>query len=142
MRTSTKRVIFFSLLLLFAVYSFFIMGSVTNFKKGTSALTIEAKQGKLVFQKYNCIACHQVYGLGGYLGPDLTNVTSGPGKGKEYIHSLLKYGTTRMPDFNLSDDEISDLMAYLNYLDKTGKSPVKEFTLNINGTYSCGNDEK
>ncbi|MBK8357424.1 MAG: hypothetical protein IPL13_19205 [Saprospiraceae bacterium] len=32
--------------------------------------------GKLIWQDYNCNACHQIYGLGGYLGPDLTNVYS------------------------------------------------------------------
>ncbi len=37
-----------------------------------------AAAGKLLYQKYNCQACHQIYGLGGYMGPDLTNVYSAP----------------------------------------------------------------
>lgn len=140
MSGTVKRSIFFTLLFLFIVYSFFIAGSVTDYNKGESALTSEAKAGKLVFQKYNCISCHQIYGLGGYMGPDLTNVISG--KGPEFVNGLLSYGTARMPDFNLSKQEISELIAYLNYIDKTGISPIKEFTVNSNGTFLTPGDEK
>jgi nitric oxide reductase subunit C len=134
MPTQVKRIMFFSLFALFLVYTFFIVGRTTDFSKGSEANTREAKQGKLLFQKYNCISCHQVYGLGGYMGPDLTNVMSAPGKGDAYARALLKHGTRRMPDFHLSEDEINALSAYLNYVDKTGLSPVKEFSVHPSGT--------
>jgi nitric oxide reductase subunit C len=142
MGSTTKRVIFFSLFILFVVYSFFIASSVTNFNRGKEALSENARSGKLLFQKYNCISCHQIYGLGGYMGPDLTNVASAEGKGEGFINGLLKYGTNRMPDFHLNDNEIKDLTAYLSYIDKTGKSPVRDFSINISGTYSTPEDEK
>jgi nitric oxide reductase subunit C len=142
MSSNAKRYIFFSLFLVFSVYSFFIAGPVTEFTTGKSALTVEAKEGKLLFQKYNCISCHQIYGLGGYMGPDLTNVMSAKGKGEVYVSAILDHGTKRMPDFGLTKTEVSALIGYLNYLDKTGLSPVKEFTINIVGTVSSPSHEK
>jgi len=92
----------------------------------------EATRGKLVWQQYNCNACHQVYGLGGYLGPDLTNVYSL--KGKEYIKAFLQNGTPIMPDFHLSREEMDALVAYLKNIDASGKADPRTFTTNWDGT--------
>lgn len=97
-------------------------------------MTAEAQKGKLLFQKYNCTACHQLYGLGGYMGPDLTNVMSKEGIGEMYVRAFLQNGTQRMPNFNFSEDEIKSLVGYLKYVDKTGISPVKNFEINYDGT--------
>lgn len=97
----------------------------------------------MLFQRKNCIACHQIYGLGGYMGPDLTNVISAPGKGPMYIKAFLTVGTERMPNFHLTEAEKDDLVAFLTYSDKTGVSPVKRFTINYDGTVNWkGYDEK
>jgi nitric oxide reductase subunit C len=74
----------------------------------TSEVNKDADAGKLIWQKYNCNACHQVYGLGGYLGPDLTNVYST--RGSKYIQAFLKTGTGAMPQFNLTETETSMLL--------------------------------
>lgn len=87
-----------------------------------------ALKGKLIFQERNCIACHQVYGLGGYLGADLTNVISANGKGEEYARTFIKYGSIQMPDFKFKNEEINYLIEYLKHIDKsaiTYKSTVK-----------------
>jgi nitric oxide reductase subunit C len=91
-----------------------------------------ADSGKLTWQKYNCNACHQVYGLGGYLGPDITNVYSA--KGAVYIRAFLKTGTNIMPDFHLSEKEISDLTSFMQAIDASGRSDPKTFILHDNGT--------
>ncbi len=142
MGTRRKRTIFFSLLLLFFVYTFYVATNVTDYKKGTEHLSEISQDGKLLFQKYNCIACHQLYGLGGYMGPDLTNVMSQKGKGEDYVRAFLKSGTTKMPDFKLSEKEIAALTGYLNYVDKTGSSTIKNFSVNAIGIVeSYGNKE-
>jgi nitric oxide reductase subunit C len=91
-----------------------------------------ADSGKLTWQKYNCNACHQVYGLGGYLGPDITNVYSA--KGAAYIRAFLKTGTNIMPDFHLSEKEINDLTSFMQAIDASGRSDPKTFILHDNGT--------
>ena len=68
------------------------------------------------------------------MGPDLTNVMSAKGKGELLARAFLKTGTQKMPNFNLSDAEINALVAYLNYVDKTGISPVRDFSINADGT--------
>jgi nitric oxide reductase subunit C len=124
-----KIIIAVSLLISFLFYSFFIYSSlpVKNY-----SINKEISKGKLVWQQYNCTACHQVYGLGGYLGPDLTNVYSI--RGKDYIKALLSYGTASMPNFHLSEQEKNALVAYFNNIDASGKSDPRSFIINTDGT--------
>jgi len=143
MRLNTKRFIFGILVASFFIYSIVIYTVGTRVDKGAAWITAESNQGKLVFQKRNCIACHQLYGLGGFMGPDLTNVISANGKGPVYVKQFLENGTTRMPNYHLTPLEIETLVAFLTYTDKTGVSPVKDFEINYNGTVNWkGKDEK
>lgn len=134
MSTSTKRIIFWALIALFIFHSFLVFTVGTSEDKGESLMTDNARSGKIIYQKYNCTACHQLYGLGGYMGPDLTNVMSSNGMGELYVRAFLQNGTQRMPNFHLSEQETADLVAYLRYVDKTGTSPVKKFKINLDGT--------
>lgn len=134
MTLAVKCFIFWSLIILFSIDSIIVYTIGTEDDKGKYYLTEEAKRGKLLFQKYNCTACHQLYGLGGYMGPDLTNVISAEGKGELYAKAFLMSGTQRMPNFHLTEDEITALVSYLKYVDKTGISPVKKFEINFDGT--------
>ena len=88
-----------------------------------------ALRGKHIWQEKNCSACHQFYGLGGYIGPDVTNVMSANGKGETYVRAILAHGTATMPDFNLSPEEINALVAYLADADKTGNVGREHFTI-------------
>jgi len=88
--------------------------------------------GKLLWQKYNCTACHQVYGLGGFLGPDLTNTYSL--RGPLYIKAFLQSGTVTMPNFHFNEKELNALLAYLQNMDASGKADPKTFIISSNGT--------
>ena len=134
MSTKLKRIFFWSLFLLFILDGIIIYTSGADNDPGKKFLTEGAKKGKLLFQEYNCIACHQLYGLGGYMGPDLTNVMSSPGKGEIYVKALIQAGTQRMPNFHLQQSDIIALTEYLNYVDKTGISPVRNFEIKYDGT--------
>ncbi len=87
-------------------------------------LSEKAVKGKLVYQKYNCTSCHQIYGLGGYLGPDLTNAISRIGK--KGAETFIKNGTSKMPNLHLKQEEIQQVIAFLEAVDKTGKFPLTE----------------
>lgn len=91
--------------------------------------TALAAQGRLVWQKYNCQSCHQLYGLGGYLGPDLTNVYSTPGKGEPIIRAFLKAGVRPMPVFDLSEEETAQLIAFLRAADAGGSAAPRDFII-------------
>ena len=90
-----------------------------------------AEKGKAIWQQYNCSACHQVYGLGGYLGPDLTNVYSK--RGTAYIQAFIANGTNIMPNNHLSESDIKELTNYLKSIDASGKSDPKTFIIQKNG---------
>ncbi|MGP8214514.1 MAG: c-type cytochrome [Bacteroidia bacterium] len=134
MNKKTKWLLFTLLFLAYIVFTALVDTIGTADDKGAAYLSPSAKKGKLLFQKYNCGACHQIYGLGGYMGPDLTNVMSIPLIGETYARSILANGTNKMPNFKLTPEEIDDLIAYFLYVDKTGISPVKKFQINSDGT--------
>lgn len=125
-----KLLVFLTLLTAFSVYSTLLYinlpATATSKQCNTDAL-----RGKQLWQAHNCNACHQVYGLGGYLGPDLTNVYSK--KGTAYITAFLKNGTAIMPNFHLSPEEIKSLLSYLQHIDASGTADPKHFTTNNYG---------
>ncbi len=116
-----RIVIFLSLFSLYLVYSLLVYtkGTEIEIKTDTESKTIQA--GKMLFQQYNCISCHQVYGLGGYLGTELTNAYSDSLRGPAYMRVFLKYGGIRMPNYNLKDNEIESLIQYLKHIDQSAK---------------------
>jgi nitric oxide reductase subunit C len=121
----------------------FIPYSVYVYTRGTEAshippITDEARRGQVLFQEYNCVACHQFYGLGGYMGPDLTNVVSN--KGSAYARAFLMSGTQRMPNFDLDDAELDALVAFLKFVDTTGRYPADKYRIHWYGTV-VQNDE-
>jgi len=126
-----NRAIFGTLCAAFACYSAYV------YTRGTDAahlepMSAEARHGQALFQQHNCIACHQFYGLGGYMGPDLTNVVSK--YSPAYARAFLASGTARMPNFQLADDEIDALVAYLAFVDSTGTYPPQNYQVKWYGT--------
>ncbi|MCC6384219.1 MAG: cytochrome c [Bacteroidia bacterium] len=116
-----NRLVIAILVCIFIIYNIIIY-------KGTQPLTAEklsddALAGQLLYQKNNCTACHQLYGLGGYLGPDLTNIISTKGKGPEYVKAFLNSGIKSMPRFHFSEKQKDAIVAYLREVDKTGHFP-------------------
>lgn len=96
-------------------------------------VTVKAREGRLVWQKYNCQSCHQLYGLGGYLGPDLTNVYSAKGKGETFIKAFIRSGTKQMPSFDLSPDEEAQLLEFLRSTDESGIADPRNFRIHFSG---------
>ena len=96
-------------------------------------LSAPARAGQQLWQQHNCASCHQLYGLGGYLGPDLTNAASAPGKGPEYISAMLNAGPGSMPVFNFTPAEKQAMVAYLAEVDQTGYFPDHQATLRSDG---------
>jgi len=90
-------------------------------------------EGMATWQAQNCVACHQLFGLGGYLGPDLTNVISDAGDAR--VRTFVKYGSGRMPAHPMSAEELDGLVAFLAWVDATGTSRVPEHAVHWTGTY-------
>ena len=115
-----KIVIFSSLFGIYLLYSFIVYTKGTKNNIVVSAEEqLKIDKGKQLFQQYNCTSCHQLYGLGGYLGPELTTAWSDPNRGELYMKAFLKAGGLRMPNFHFEDNEIEAIISYLQYIDST-----------------------
>lgn len=118
----TKVLVFLVLFISFLGYTAFVYTDGTAEK--TSPVDIDkAMAGKKIFQEYNCISCHQIYGLGGYLGSDLTTAYSDKKRGEAYMRALMQSGSKRMPNFNLTEKQIDDLITYFKHVDHSAARP-------------------
>jgi len=129
MRDKTKISIILTLAFLFILYSIYIYGHSWDSKAREGTM---ADKGKILWQKKNCNACHQVYGLGGYLGPDLTNIYSR--RSEAQIRAFLNHGTDIMPDYSLTEQEKKEILAFLKSMDSTGVAAPGKFKINYDGT--------
>lgn len=125
-----KRVVLAILCIFYTAFSVFVY--TRKGQQGDTLPSNAARQGMLVWQQKNCQSCHQLYGLGGYLGPDLTNVAE---KGDAYLRAFLQNGTERMPNFHLNEQELGQLSAFLHWVDASGKSKVPAKAVQWTGSY-------
>ena len=79
-----------------------------------------AKTGREIYHGHNCYTCHQIYGFGGFLGPDLTNVTQRVDR--ERFDQILTTGSEKMqmPAYKFSPAQIDALVAYFENINATG----------------------
>jgi nitric oxide reductase subunit C len=77
-----------------------------------------ALRGRQIWHAHNCQLCHQIYGFGGFIGPDLTNAASRLTRAR--LDEVLTVGNRQMPAFHFDRDRIDAIEAYLRALDGTG----------------------
>ncbi|HWJ95370.1 MAG TPA: c-type cytochrome, partial [Telluria sp.] len=108
-----------------AVFLGLTLDSHRQFDKLTNSdkITAEVSRGKDVWHKNNCINCHTLFGEGAYYAPDLTKITKLRGSAylTAYMHDPSRfYDESRhrrlMPKQNLSDQDITDLIAFLDWV--------------------------
>jgi nitric oxide reductase subunit C len=79
----------------------------------------EGVLGKKVWQKYNCVSCHTIFGNGGYVGSDLTHITI-----KRDRAELLNFfrnppvipPSKKRKHPGLNEEESQNLISYFEYL--------------------------
>ena len=79
-------------------------------------LSPDGIEGREVFHQHNCQTCHQLWGQGGFLGPDLTNITTR--LSDERFTSVLTEGSGQMPAFDVSTKEQAALWAFLSEINR------------------------
>jgi len=130
-----RRTIHFVLVALFVLASAITYTSATGVRDDRAVYDAAAERGSQLYREFNCTACHQFYGLGGYMGPDLTNVTSTPGKGPGFARGIILHGTQRMPALGITPGQADDIVAFLRAVDATGTYPIRHIELTPWGTY-------
>lgn len=92
-----------------------------------STLSDSVLRGKHVWERNSCINCHTILGEGAYFAPELGNVwvryggRDDPQAAKEALVAWMQsqpsgvQGRRQMPQFNLTDQELDDLIAFLEW---------------------------
>jgi nitric oxide reductase subunit C len=113
-----KKSLFLILVALYFLQSFLV------YSDGPSGPPMDAlsQRGARAFQRHNCQACHQIFGYGGFWGPDLTNLADRVAE--DELEPVLKRafgGRGRMPEFDFSEQERSSFAAFFRTLNKSGR---------------------
>ena len=118
-------------------------GKLTNADK----ITPEVIAGKHVWHKNNCINCHTLFGEGAYYAPDLTKITAQ--RGAPYLKAFLRdpsqfYYEQKhrrlMPNPNLTDREIADVIAFLDWVSKVDNQGWPPRPILVTGASIPGTD--
>ena len=108
-------------ILLFLALTFDTDGTLPK-RDNRAALTEQVALGKKVWEENDCIGCHTLLGEGAYFAPELGNVYKRFGNSTAAIVGFIKGrppegipGRRSMPQFNLSDEELEAVAAFLKY---------------------------
>lgn len=104
-------------------------------------LTPSVVAGKNLWEVNNCVGCHTLMGEGAYYAPELANVFDRRGAADEQTFKAYMRGwmaaqplsephRRKMPQFNLSDEEVDSISDFLIW---TSKIDDNEWPPNIEG---------
>jgi len=104
-------------------------------------MTESVVAGKALWEKNNCVGCHTLIGEGAYYAPELMNVfqrrgASDEGAFKSYMQGWMAAQPLdtphrrKMPQFNLSSEEVDNLSDFLIW---TSKVDANEWPPTIEG---------
>ncbi len=124
-KRGTRRFFFLTTLVSALIFVGLTIDSHRQLPKLTNSAAIDASviAGKHVWHRKNCTNCHTLLGEGAYYAPDLTQIAAQRGDG--YLREFLKdpakfYSEQRdgrlMPNQNLTDQEITDVIAFLAWV--------------------------
>jgi len=101
--------------------------SVLPERDNRGEITEAIARGKLLWEDNNCIGCHTLMGEGAYFAPELANVYDRRG-GEEGFKAFLQSWMAmqplqvpdrrKMPQFNLTEQEVDDLAEFLKWTSK------------------------
>lgn len=101
------------LALVLAMFSFHTLRLSDPYIKSVLSLTGNTTQGHAIFQM-NCAGCHG-FQADGNVGPSLQGVSRRKSRSR-LIHQVISGDTPPMPQFQPSEQEMADLLSYLETL--------------------------
>lgn len=93
----------------------------------TPLVSPSVERGKRVWEKHSCINCHSILGEGAYFAPEVGNVwvryggRDNPDGARAGLKAWMRAqptgvsGRRQMPQFNLTEDELNDLIDFLKW---------------------------
>lgn len=108
----------------------------------TPDLTESVVRGKEIWEEHSCINCHSLLGEGAYFAPELGNVwlryggENNPEGARAAIKAWMRAmptnapGRRQMPNFDLSEQELDDLIDFLEW---TSRIDTQDWPPTIHG---------
>lgn len=127
---------FLAVFVALTLHSHYYMANTSTDRAG---LTEAVARGKELWERNSCINCHTLLGEGAYFAPELGNVwvryggEESPDLARIALKAWMKAqptgapGRRQMPQFNLSDQELDDLIDFLEWtsrIDTQGWPPT------------------
>jgi len=115
---------FFVVFVLLTAHTHYYMRTVST---DESTLSESVIRGKHVWERNSCINCHTLLGEGAYFAPELGNVwvryggRDDPQGARDALKAWMQSqpsgveGRRQMPQFNLTDQELDDLVDFLEW---------------------------
>ena len=115
-------------LLIFLVLSFDTVKQIPE-RSNEVNMTESVVAGKALWEKNNCVGCHTIMGEGAYYAPELMNVFNRRGGSdvvafKGYLQGWMAAqplnvpNRRKMPQFNLSEEEVNNLADFFIWASK------------------------
>ena len=108
---SAKKIMLAVLVASFAVQTGLVYSDDVDIR-----LSEDAVAGRKLYHDGSCQVCHQLWGQGGFLGPDLTNAASRVDETR--LSSLLTVGSGQMPAFGYTPEQVRLMGAFLSEIDR------------------------
>ena len=142
-KNTARNIYFGGSLFAILVFAGLTMDTVQKVPKLSNAdqITESVARGKNLWEVNNCIGCHTIMGEGAYYAPELANVFNRRGTSDEvafkaYLNGwmaaqpLNEPGRRKMPQFNLTTEQVNDLADFLVW---TSRIDDNEWPPNIEG---------
>lgn len=142
-KNTARNIYFGGSLFAILVFAGLTFDTVQKFPKLTNEdkLTHSVARGKNLWEVNNCVGCHTIMGEGAYYAPELANAFDRLGSGDEEAFKSYMQGwmaaqpldipnRRKMPQFNLTNDQVNDLASFLIW---TSKIDDNEWPPNIEG---------
>ena len=142
-KNTARNIYFGGSLFAILVFAGLTFDTVQKFPKLTNEdkLTHSVARGKNLWEVNNCVGCHTIMGEGTYYAPELANAFDRLGAGDEEAFKSYMQGwmaaqpldipnRRKMPQFNLTTDQVNDLASFLIW---TSKIDDNEWPPNIEG---------
>ena len=132
-KAAARNIFYGGSLFFFIVFAGMVVHShiyATTTSIDAEGLNEQVIAGKRVWEENACIDCHTILGEGAYFAPEVGNVfvrwggNDDPEGAREAIKAWMQSqpsgieGRRQMPNFNLNDQELDDLAAFLEWVSK------------------------
>ena len=130
-KSAARNIFFGGTIFFFAIFVGLVAQSVSYVEHSaakSSGISEKVANGKRVWERHACFDCHTLYGEGARFAPELGNVwlryggKDDPAGAREGLKAWIQSQPTRiegrhqMPHFNLTDQELDDLVDFLRYV--------------------------